>query len=228
MHGFVALLDTSPPQWLVIENSDELSCNDSHKDALNLFCYDLSSRGYDLRVFTCESDMFALPQGRSRTYIVGVMRPMKSFKLLDYTAFFNTIVKLMDVFKVPAVPLQDCLYDDDHPAVQRELQNRLSKNPAVTMMSKEMNEQRQAWKILGLRNLPGCERVRAADKNSPWFGTINLRKQTCFEIHQYKAESKVLARKKKLDELESDASAKPDKFDEASQIPKCFDFFVKY
>ncbi len=60
MHGFVGLLDTAPPDWFVLENSEELPENEQHQELLNPFCYDVCASGYDVRVFIVNASDLSL------------------------------------------------------------------------------------------------------------------------------------------------------------------------
>jgi len=206
MHGFVGLLDTAPPDWFVLENSDELAENEQHQESLNLFCYGVCARGYDVRVFTVNASEDLLSQSRKRTYIIGIMRPLRYFELNDYTAFFQTVEKLIKSFMCKALPLASVLYDESDLAVQRELQARQQMPRTNVMTTKEMNDQRQAWKSLGLRNIPGCLKVLQEDRDSPWFPTMTLRRRSSLEILQHKGRAKVEACEKKLQQCLRDPS----------------------
>lgn len=191
MHGFVSLLSHSPPDWFLLENSDELADNASHQESLDLFVHDLCAKSYDVRVFTANAKDYGLPQERNRTYIVGIMRPLRHFQLEDYTKFFDTLEMLIKAFMCDPIPLADMLLADDDPIVQRELQQHKGKPLVNQMSSKEMDDHRQAWSALGLRHLPGCTRVKKDDKDSEWFPNLALAKRTRLEIFQHKFQAKV-------------------------------------
>ena len=191
MHGFIGLLDTCPPDWFLLENSDELAENAQHEESLNLFVYEMGAKGYDVRVYTANACDYLLPQRRNRAYILGVLRPLQNFELHDYTAFFQIVEKLINAFMCEPVPLADVLLDDSDPIVQRLFAALKERTPVNVVTSKEMNDQRQAWISLGLRHLPGCGRVQAADSASPWFPLMPLRKRSCLEIVQHRFRAKV-------------------------------------
>jgi site-specific DNA-cytosine methylase len=171
MHGFTELLETNPPDWFLLENSDELANNPQHTESLNLFCADIGSRSYDLRVFTADADDFLLPEKRRRTYIVGIQRPLKFWKVSNYTLFFDNIQKLIKAFMLPPLNLADVLYPANHSSLQAELEVRQARpRTSDTLNSNMLNEQRQAWGAFGLRSLPGLTRVPQCDMQSPWSG----------------------------------------------------------
>jgi site-specific DNA-cytosine methylase len=205
MHGFTDLLETNPPDWFLLENSDELANNPQHTESLNLFCADIGSRSYDVRVFTADADDFILPEKRRRTYIVGIQRPLKCWKVSSYTLFFDNMQKLIKAFMLPAVRLADALYPDNHSSVEKELDVRQSRAPCNGLNSNQLNEQRLAWGAFGLRSLPGLTRVPADDLQSPWFRAMTLRKRSSFEILQHRAKARTNAEEKKLNALEPDS-----------------------
>jgi site-specific DNA-cytosine methylase len=172
MHGFTELVETNPPDWFLLENSDELANNPQHIESLNLFCADIGSRSYDLRVFTADADDFLLPEKRRRTYIVGIQRPLKFWKVSNYTLFFDNIQKLIKAFMLPPLHLADVLYPANHSSLQAELEARQARlrTSADTLNSNMLLEQRQAWGAFGLRSLPGLTRVPQCDMESPWSG----------------------------------------------------------
>ena len=71
MHGLMALVDLTHPEWLLLENTDELAENPVHRPDLDLFMHDLSSRGYEIKVFVLESSDFILPQARESVFSRG-------------------------------------------------------------------------------------------------------------------------------------------------------------
>ena len=206
MHGFIALLDKAPPDWFLLENSDELVENPRHDESLNLFVYDMCAKGFDVRVFTANARDYMLPQSRDRSYILGVMRPLKYFQLQDYTKFFQNVEKLIKAFMCQPIPLADALLSDDDPIVQKELQASKARPLVNEMTSKEMDEHRQSWRKLGLRHLPGCTRVKQADRDSEWFPCLALSKRTRLEIIQHKFQSQVLQHQQSLDRAVARAS----------------------
>ncbi len=206
MHGFISLLDTCPPDWFLLENSDELAENAQHQESLDLFVHDMGTRGFDVRVFTANACDYLLPQRRVRTYILGVLRPLRHFLLHDYTGFFATVHRLIQAFMCEPVPLADVLLADDDPIVEQVLAARKHWVPVNTLTTKELNEERQAWMSLGLRNLPGCGRVKAADKESQWFSRMPLRKRSCLEIVQHRFRAKVEQCDSQLQRAHEDAA----------------------
>ena len=83
MHGLMGLVDSTHPAWLLLENTDELAVNESHRPDLDFFLHDLSSRGYEIKVFVLESSDFILPQARVRCYFIAVLRPGRRFAIAD-------------------------------------------------------------------------------------------------------------------------------------------------
>ena len=209
MHGFVGMLEVCPPDWFVVENSDELAENAAHQESLDLFCHDIGNMGYDLRVYTANASDFGLPQNRWRAYIVGVRRPLKHYKMENYDGFFTTIQRLLIAFHCAPPPLAKVLYDDDDPRVTRERERRQAKGGTHHMTSKELDEQRKAWRALGHRHLPGTK-LDELDCKSPWWDTMCLRKRGVVEIKQYQGRQKVEGIVKKLEELTSTAEPKPE------------------
>ena len=201
MHGFMGLLLTSPPDYFLLENSDELANNPQHQESLNLFCCDMAARSYDVRVFTADAFDFALPEKRVRTYIIGLQRPLKHWKVTKYTEFFQNLEKLIKAFMMQPLPLAEVLYPENHPSLEAELEQRKSKTPCNSLNANQLNEQRVAWMSLGLRSLPGLTRVPEADASSPWFRATPLRKRSCFEIIQHKGRARLAGEEKKLQAL---------------------------
>jgi len=203
MHGFVSQLHVTPTDWLLLENSDELAENDEHREALDLFLHDLSLQGYDTRVFVKVADRFVVCQKRKRMYIVGLLRPCKYFHVSDYGKFFETVVKLVDMFEMVGPSLPEVMYHDDNPRLRADAEAKLTKTPCMTLTTKELNEQRAAWKALGLRHEHGTRMVRDADRDSASYQALCLRKRTCLEYHQHTRHSKIkeLERKLQADEV---------------------------
>ena len=205
MHGFVGMLEVCPPDWFCVENSDELAENEAHQESLDLFCHDIGNKGYDLRVYTANASDFGLPQNRWRTYIVGVRRPLKHYKMENYEEFFQTIARLINAFQCGPPPLAKVLYDDDDPRVTRELERKQAKGGNhLPMTSRELEEQRKAWRALGHRHLPGTK-IDELDQKSPWWETMCQSKRGKVEIKQLQGRQKVEGIVKKLEQLTSTA-----------------------
>ena len=210
MHGFTELLETNPPEWFLLENSDELANNPVHQESLNLFCADMSNRSFDVRVFVVAADDFFLSEKRNRCYIVGIQRPLKLWKVTSYTKFFDNMQQLINSFMMPPLPLADVLYHERHRSVVKELAMRTSRPPCNSLNTNQLNEQRVAWSAFGLRSLPGLTRVLPADLASPWFQAMPMRKKAAFEILQHRAKARIATEQAKLRALERDSPRQKD------------------
>ena len=83
MHGLIATVKACPTDWVILENSDELTENEQQRPALDLFMHDLNEAGFDARIFTVQSSDYALPQKRRRAWICAVRRPSQYLYIKD-------------------------------------------------------------------------------------------------------------------------------------------------
>ena len=144
MHGLVALVDHTHPEWLLLENTDALAEDPVHRPDLDLFMHDLSSRGYEIKVFVLESSDFILPQARKRCFLVAVLRPGRRFAIDDYQAFFSQFEALIERVKLCGPSLAEVLLPDSDSVVEAALQARLTGCAPTKLTTRTMDEHRAA------------------------------------------------------------------------------------
>jgi hypothetical protein len=185
MHGLMALVDVTHPEWLLLENTDELAENPVHRPDLDLFMHDLSSRGYEIKVFVLESSDFMLPQARVRCFLVGVLRPGRRFAIGDYQAYFRQFEALVEKVKLCGPSLAEVLFRDSDVAVKAALQARVDHPHKSNLTTKTMNDHRAAWAIMGMRFTMGDDRISKDDAASPWYQSLCAAKQARLQYHQH-------------------------------------------
>ena len=185
MHGLLALVDSTHPEWLLLENTDQLAVNASHTPDLDLFMHDLSSRGYEIKVFVLESSDFVLPQARVRCYITAVLRPGRMFSIADYQSYFKHVEELVERVKLCGPGLGEILFPDSDQAVQGALEARQKQTQKSVLTSRTMNEHRAAWAVMGMRFTTGVDRIAKADGSSPWYQSLCAAKQARLQYHQH-------------------------------------------
>lgn len=187
MHGFTRLLDLTYPEVCIVENVDELAEQELHREALDMFMAGLAVRGYDCKVFILNVADFGVPQIKKRMYLLARLRPGRKFLVKSAAAFFDRVLRLLEVFKITGPSLAEVLLQDDDAVVQSELariQERAG-SKQTCLSSKALDEHGQAWSAhLGARLRVGGKEVRKSDANSPWFNALTLREQCIVEYHQ--------------------------------------------
>jgi len=187
MRGFLDLIDTSPPEIILVENVDELADEALHRPALDLFLSDLSSRGYDSKIFILNSSDYGLPQHKRRMYLLGVLRPGRKLNIDDYGAFFQRVESLLDLFKMQGPSLAEALLPENDAAVTGVLAQRQAKPQTTVWQSGTLDAHRKAWAKLGLPFQPGRSHpsISKADLESPWFWTLTPRERDLIGYHQH-------------------------------------------
>jgi len=152
-------------------------------------------------VFVVNGGDYLVSQSRVRTYIVGVKRPLRHWRVDCYTSLFDTLTKLVKAFVCDAVPLALVLYDDSHPRIAAQLRVRQAKPRLDVMNSNQLADIRQEWhRQLQRKYAPGLTHVSPADSSSPWFPCLALRKRAALELIQCRGRAKVAACRKMCDD----------------------------
>lgn len=152
-------------------------------------------------MFVANGGDYVVPQSRSRTYIVGVKRPLSHWKVDCYTSLFERLTQLVKAFVCPSVPLAVVLYDDSHPRIAAQLRTRQSKPSLDSMNPHQLAEIKQGWYRQFQRTyVPGLTHVSPADSTSLWFPCLALRKRAALELFQYRGQAKVAACRKMCDD----------------------------
>ena len=155
MHGFMALIDRAPPEWLLVENTDELAAAEDQRDALDLFIVDLAHRGYDVKVFLLDSSDYLLAQKRRRMFLVGILRPSRNIRIDNYSVFFQRVQTLLEAFKVVGPSLPEDMFSKDDERVRHELDLRRRRFVHTPLTSKVLTLHRSIWAKLGARFVTG-------------------------------------------------------------------------
>ena len=181
-HGLLHLLDTTPPEIVIIENVDELT-HEHHKGGLDDLLSELSLRSYDTQAFIIDCSEYVLPQVKKRLWIVALRRPNRIIANESFVDVFKTVEDLLGVFKLSGPSLPDILMPDGHTAIEKELQSRLQNTPKRSFESSSIDSHRAAWTSLGLafRN----HRARDVDALSAWFSTLTAREQDILSYVQH-------------------------------------------
>jgi site-specific DNA-cytosine methylase len=185
MRGILRLIRLKLPDWIILQDVD-LIIDGDQGPALDLVLQNLAQCGLDCQTFKIDAQDYALPQHRIRLYIVGVLRPARSFTLPNHADFFGRITDLMNEFKMPSPSLTDVLFCDDDHRVLDELVRRQARGPPSEQWgSSAIQSHRQAWKSLNMR----WQTVKAslADQASPWFDTICVRERDMLAFLQASA-----------------------------------------
>lgn len=180
-NGVLQVLDSCNPQWIILENVDEL-LQENHRSGFDEFMSELSHRTYDVKAFVLNGADYALPQNRKRLYMIGVKRPGALFNTSETQVLFDRITRQLDSYKLPGPSLEKILLDSSHPLVQEELTRRGERAPKG-WESSTIESHRQEWARLGLRWQ--AVRARSSDVESSWYSTLAAREKDIIGFHQH-------------------------------------------
>ena len=199
MHGIVALAQSdSCPDWMIVENSDDLANKQKHAGTLFAFRKDLHECGFWTEVLTANATGYMLPQSRDRCFIVAIRDPSRTRRLrlrcgiASVPAALAKIVESMQVNCTVGPPdLLDLLYPAGHPRLQSELKRRQAAGPPKDdITKKELDALRHKWPEEIGRWIPQPEGsneyplTNAADTASPWYSSLSARKKGSLQYHQ--------------------------------------------
>ena len=168
-----------------MENTDALAEDPVHRPDLDLFMHDLSSRGYEIKVFVLERTDFILPQARKGCFLVAVLRPGRSLAIDDYQAFFGQFAALIERVKRCGPSLAEVVLPDSDSVVEAVFQARSTGCAPSKLTTRTMDEHRAAWAAMGMRFTMGEDRISKADAASQWYQGLCAAKQARLQYHQH-------------------------------------------
>ena len=126
-YGLLRLLDAlgqDRPDWLVIENADELVTS-RDEEVIDVLLAELASRGFECFFMLMNSYDWAVAQSRRRVFVVGVscIQP-KAFTFdgeFDLEEMFEDLKNLIASARMQADCLTRALLPNDHPLVEAAL-----------------------------------------------------------------------------------------------------------
>lgn len=186
IHGLLKLIDASPPEWGIFENSDEL-VGPLQKSSLDELLSALASRGYDMEVFHINQADYAVKANKIRTWIIYILRPGRKLQIANASHFFGRVKELLEAFKQNGPAFAETLREDCDHDVQLVLDERLDKK-IKPFEPQSVEIHRKAWAAFG-RTL-GEIKASEADQSSPWFATLAAREQDCLAYHQFTTKNK--------------------------------------
>ena len=170
-HAIMVYVDRHAPHVVVLENSDHLSDNEAEAGSnLDILRRDFGVRRYRVTVVVMDSQVFALPQARRRTYILCTLYVSQIIELGDSTEYYDimrhNLLCLLECFQRTPPPLQSILFDAGDHRLDAELAARQQRAPRDTVPG-TTNIHMTVFKTQGMR-WGSCD-VGTVIKESPWY-----------------------------------------------------------
>lgn len=187
-YGLLGLLDAlgqDRPDWLVIENVDELVTS-RDEEVIDVLLAELAARGFECFFMLMNSYDWAVAQSRRRVFVVGVscIQP-KAFTFdgeFDLEEMFEDLKNLIASARMQADCLTRALLPNDHPLVEAALAQWVERD-VKGWDSNTLKTHMNFWGNKGLRL--GEKSVTERTKASPWYRYLNDRDKDALVAHQH-------------------------------------------
>lgn len=199
------MIDTDP-LWFILENVDVGDATDEQSNGA-VISQVLADAGFETRMILLEAFNFALPQRRTRLFILAVNKKRATAELANSPSEIldMAVTELLPICKTAPLPVDAFLDDDTSDRVVNELQrrqqvrtskNRRTETEETEELDLDASLKGGKWKDMHMqlavsRGLTWPLELPTGLTENPWFATLPAREQEIIAFVQKKNDERI-------------------------------------